>query len=147
MLPFPEIEIQKQLELHEGKRSKVYKDTVGKLTVGIGRNISDIPFSDDEIALMFSNDIKRSMHDLDQIAKWWRDLDSVRQRVLLDMCFNLGATRLSAFVNTLKAIQQGRYEDAARGMEQSKWYSQVGNRAKRLVEMMRTGRLPSELMD
>ena len=147
MLPFPEIEIQKQLELHEGKRSKVYKDTVGKLTVGIGRNISDIPFSDDEIALMFSNDIKRSMHDLDQIAKWWRDLDSVRQRVLLDMCFNLGATRLSGFVNTLKAIQQGRYEDAAKGMEQSKWYSQVGNRAKRLVEMMRTGRLPSELMD
>jgi len=138
--------IKHQLVLHEGKRERPYRDTVGKLTVGVGRNISDVPFSDDEIDLMLENDIHRAQDGLDRIAPWWRDLDTVRQRVLIDMCFNLGEACLSKFVNTLRAVEKGRYEDAARGMENSKWYRQVGNRAKRLVAMMRTGQLPKELI-
>lgn len=137
--------LRKQLQLHEGVRDRIYRDTVGKMTVGVGRNLTDVPFSADEIGLMFTNDLRRSQSGLDKIAPWWRDLDQVRQRILLDMCFNLGARSLAGFVNTLKAIQERRFDDAAAGMEASKWYGQVGDRAKRLVAMMRTGQLPEEL--
>ena len=137
--------LRKQLALHEGSRNRIYRDTVGKMTVGVGRNLTDVPFSADEIHLMFINDLKRAQDGLDRITPWWRDLDPVRQRVLLDMCFNMGAGSLAAFVNTLKAVRERRFEDAAAGMEASKWYGQVGARAKRLVEMMRTGKLPQEL--
>lgn len=138
--------IRKQLQLHEGYRDRIYRDTVGKMTVGIGRNVTDVPFGTDEIGLMFTNDLRRAQSGLDKIAPWWRDLDQVRQRVLLDMCFNMGARALAGFVNTLRAIQERRFDDAAAGMEASKWYGQVGARAKRLVEMMRTGELPEDLL-
>ena len=137
--------LRKQVQLHEGFRDRIYRDTVGKMTVGVGRNLTDVPFSADEIELMFTNDLRRAQVGLDKIAPWWRDLDQVRQRVLLDMCFNLGARSLSGFANTLRAIQERRFEDAAGGMEASKWYGQVGHRSKRLVAMMRTGQLPEEL--
>lgn len=136
---------RRQLAMHEGYRDRIYRDTVGKMTVGIGRNVTDVPFSPDEIDLMFSNDLRRAQAGLDKIAPWWRDLDVVRQRVLLDMCFNMGARTLAGFKNTLAAIRDGRFDDAAGGMEASRWSSQVGGRAVRLVAMMRTGELPPEL--
>ena len=52
------------------------------------------------------------------------------------MAFNLGETRLSQFKQTLTAINEGRYADAATGMRNSLWYKQVGARAERLATIM-----------
>lgn len=130
-----------QLSIDEGRRNKVYKDTVGKLTVGVGRNISDRAFSDDEIDLMLSNDIAIVEKELDRKLPWWRQMNDARQNVLANMAFNMGVPTLESFVNTLKAMQEARYADAAAGMLKSRWAAQVGNRAVRLATVMRTGEL------
>lgn len=130
-----------QLSIDEGRRSKVYTDTVGKLTVGVGRNISDRPFSDDEIDLMLSNDITIVEKELDRKLPWWRQMNDARQNVLANMAFNMGLPTLQSFVNTLKAMQEARYDDAAAGMLKSRWAAQVGSRAVRLAMVMRTGEL------
>lgn len=133
-----------QLRLHEGERRKPYRDTVGKLTIGIGRNLDDKGLRRDEIEYLLANDIADARADLDRYLPWWRGLDPVRQRVLIDMMFNMGAgspnrVGLLSFVNTLSNIRQGRYAEAAAMMLASKWASQVGSRAVRLATMMRTG--------
>ena len=133
-----------QLRLHEGERRKPYRDTVGKLTIGIGRNLDDKGLRRDEIEYLLANDIADSRADLDRYLPWWRGLDPVRQRVLIDMVFNMGAGSpkgggLLSFVNTLSEIRRGNYGIAADMMLASKWSAQVGRRAVRLATMMRTG--------
>ena len=124
---------------HEDLRLKPYKDSVGKLTIGIGRNLDDRGITRDEAFYLCANNIKEVEDDLDRDFPWWRQLDEVRQLVLADMCFNMGITVLSGFKRTLTAIQEHRFKDAARFMLESKWAEQVGRRAERLAEMMRTG--------
>lgn len=121
----------------EGLRLRLYKDTVGKITIGIGRNLDDVGISKDEAYLMLDNDIQRTSDSLDKNLPWWKTLDEVRQRVILNMAYNLGINSLLGFKNTLAAIQAGRYNDAADGMLASKWATQVGDRATRLAKMMR----------
>ena len=133
-----------QLRLHEGERRKPYRDTVGKLTIGIGRNLDDKGLRRDEIEYLLNNDIADARADLDRYLPWWRGLDPVRQRVLIDMSFNMGIGApnrggLLSFVNTLSEIRRGNYAIAADMMLASKWAQQVGRRAVRLATMMRTG--------
>lgn len=128
-----------QLKLHEGVRDRPYKDSVGKLTIGVGRNLTDKGLKPKEIEYLLMNDIMDCIDDLNKYLPWWRQLNEVRQRVLMDMCFNLGIGGLLGFKNTLAFIQSGDYEQASQNMLLSKWASQVGQRARRLSEMMRTG--------
>lgn len=131
---------KKQLILHESEELKLYKDTVGKYTIGIGRNLSDRGITKEESEFLFTTDYNLVIKELDRNLSWWKNLDEVRQRVLFDMCFNLGVTKLLAFKNTLEAIRTGRYDDAAAGMLNSLWAKQVKGRATRLANMMRTGK-------
>lgn len=123
----------------EGVKLKPYRDTVGKLTIGVGRNLDDVGISEAEAAHLLDGDIERTARALDKALPWWRNLDDVRQRVVLNMAFNMGINSLRRFKNTLAAIQAGKYEDAATGMLSSKWAQQVGQRAQRLASMMRKG--------
>jgi lysozyme len=131
--------LKKQLEIDEGRRERIYKDSVGKITCGVGRNLSDVPFSDDEIDLMLNNDVNKVCRQLDDKLPWWKNLTDVRQQVLANMAFNLGINGLLGFKNTLGMIQTGNYSGAAKAMLDSKWAMQVGNRANRLSDMMKRG--------
>lgn len=131
--------LKQELTRDEGRKFKPYKDTVGKTTIGVGRNLDDVGLSGDEIDLMLSNDISRASMSLDQALPWWASLSDARQRVMVNMCFNLGISRLMGFKNTLGLIQAGKYAEAADEMLKSLWAQQVGDRAKRLADMMRTG--------
>lgn len=128
-----------QLVAHEGLRLKPYKCTAGKTTIGVGRNLDDVGITEEEARFLLANDIERCKADLDANLPWWRGLNETRQRVLLDMCFNLGITRLLQFKNTLSAVRAGDFTNAARGMLDSKWATQVGKRATTLASMMMTG--------
>ena len=128
-----------QLKVHEGVRSKVYLDTEGIETIGVGRNLRDRGLSDDEIELMLANDIRDFQEEVESAFPWWSDMDDVRQRVVVDMAFNMGFGSLSKFVNTLAHIENGRYEEASVEMLDSKWARQVGDRANVLSGMMKTG--------
>jgi lysozyme len=128
-----------QLTIDEGRRALIYLDSVGKWTGGVGRNLVDRPFSDDEIDLMLSNDIDLVERELDRRVPWWREMSDARQNVLANMCFNLGITRLLGFTKTLALMRAGRYDAAAQEMLDSKWAKQVGARAVRLAALMRKG--------
>ena len=130
--------LKAELTRDEGRMNRIYVDTVGKVSGGIGRNLTDKGFRDNEIDLMYQNDIAETEAWLDRNLPWWRSLDPVRQRVMMNMAFNMQG-KLLTFVNTLAAIKRGDYAAAADGMLASKWASQVGDRAKRLADMMRSG--------
>lgn len=131
--------LSKQLEIDEGKRPKMYLDTVGKWTAGVGRNISDRAFSEDEIQLMLSNDINLAAKDVRQLVPGFDNLDDVRQEVLVNMSFNLGYGRLSGFKKFIAAVNSSEFATASLEMLDSKWAKQVGARAVRLSNAMRTG--------
>lgn len=131
--------LMQELSADEGRKKRIYVDTKGKVTGGVGRNLSDRDFSDDEIDLMLSNDIKGVCADLDRVLPWWRNISDARQRVLANMCFNMGIDRLLGFHNTLRMIASGMYQQASVEMLNSQWAKDVGDRAKRLSKMMREG--------
>ena len=125
---------------HEGLRLFPYKDTVGKLTIGVGRNLDDRGISRDEAMIMLTNDIEIARLGLIHAYPWFNSLDEVRQSVLVDMTFNMGIGGVSKFVLTIDYIKKGEYDKAAQEMLFSKWGKQVGGRAVELSEMMRTGK-------
>lgn len=135
----------RQLRLHEGERLKPYRCTAGKLTIGVGRNLEDRGISREESAMLLANDIANEERELVRALPWVAKLDEVRQRVLIDMSFNLGIVGLLGFKNTLATIQEGNYQRAAAMMLDSRWAEQVGARAERLARMMATGKDPREL--
>jgi lysozyme len=136
---FDRAELIAELVRDEGRRLMPYVDTAGKITIGVGRNLTDLGISLGECAAMLDKDIARAELGLDHALPWWRELDGVRQRVLLNMAFNLGLVGLSSFRATLGAIKEARFTDAAAGMQASLWARQVGRRAERLARMMESG--------
>lgn len=128
-----------QLIDHEGEKLFPYVDTVGKTTVGVGRNLTDVGISKEESRILLANDIKKVVAGLDAALPWWDSLSEARQRVLADMAFNLGLKGLLGFKNTLALVQRGDYDEAADNMLLSKWATQVGRRATTLAGMMRRG--------
>ena len=130
---------REQLRIDEGARAKPYTDTVGKTTIGVGRNLTDVGLSEDEIELLFVNDVARADAIARSVLHGFDGLTEPRKAIVVNMAFNMGRGALSQFRKTLAAIEEGRYEDAAREMLDSKWAGQVGNRALRLAENMRRG--------
>lgn len=131
--------LKAQLMRHEGLRLKPYRDTVGKLTIGVGRNLDDVGISENEAMLLLDSDISGVIGDLDRECPWWRNMSENRQLVIADMAFNLGIVRLKGFRNALQAMQEGRWDAAAREMLDSRWAAQVGSRAITLSDMMEVG--------
>ena len=130
------------LRRHEGVEPYAYKDHLGYITVGVGRCLEKdvgIGLSDDEIDYLLRNDIVRVQEELSEEYDWFADLDQVRQEAMINLSFNLGATRLRGFRNALAAMAEEDYETAANEFMDSKWSSQVGRRAYEVTQMIRTG--------
>ena len=124
---------------HEGLELKPYRCTAGHLTIGIGRNLDDRGITEDEARFLCQNDVDIVEQELTRKLPFIVGLDDVRIRVLLDMAFNLGVPRLSAFSNMWAALEEGDYKQAAVEMLDSRWARQVGRRATNLSQMMETG--------
>lgn len=132
----------------EGEVLHAYADSLGYLTIGVGRLIDQRRgggITHDEAMHLLRNDVAKVEAQLDAALPWWIGLSDARRRALINMAFNLGIGSrqppkgLLAFQNTLAAIKARDYEAAARGMLASRWAEQVGARARRLAEMMRVG--------
>lgn len=125
------------IEGHEGRKNKLYYDTEGVPTAGIGRNLLK-PFSDAVIELMFKEDLDEARADCLKYP-WFKGLNLPRQAVIENMMFNLGASRFAGFKKTIAYLDIGDFESASVEMLDSKWSVQVGNRSKELSKMMKTG--------
>lgn len=128
--------LKDQLILHEGLELKSYTCSAGYVTLGVGRNVEELGITEDEARYLLDNDILRVAKELDNAMPWWRDMSEVRQRVVVDMVFNLGITRFLNFKNAINAMQEEDWEEAAAQMLDSRWADQVGQRATRLAKAM-----------
>lgn len=148
--------LREQLSRHEDRRRFVYDDATGKPiaegtfvrglpTVGVGRNLAAKGLSDDEIDYLLDNDITDAITDASTF-RWFESLDPVRQSAVVELCFNLGLTRLRGFSKFLGAMAEQRFGVAAAELANSKWQKQVDpklgdgkGRADTLIHMIRTG--------
>ncbi|MGH8899502.1 MAG: glycoside hydrolase family protein [Egibacteraceae bacterium] len=131
--------LRDQLVRHEGLRLKPYRDTVGKLTIGVGRNLDDVGLTEEEAYDLLSNDVDRTERSLRSAVPCFGSLDDARQRVLADMAFNLGVTGLLQFKKMLAAVEARDFDLAASEMLGSAWAGQVKGRAETLARMMKRG--------
>lgn len=129
-----------QLRRHEGLRLHPYRCTAGKLTIGVGRNLDDNGITEDEANFLLSNDLMRVGEELRWNSPAFDKLDNVRKAVLIDMCFNLGISRLRMFKKMFAAIDEQDWALAAEEMIDSRWCLQVGQRCETLYAMMKTGK-------
>jgi len=131
-------EFKRHLRWAEGVKNFPYEDTEGNLTIGVGRNLDSNGLTDDEVEFLLQTDANNAIKDAKSLP-YWDSLNSARQLVVCDLCFNLGLTRFLRFTKTNAALSAGEYDKAADEMVDSRWYKQTGRRAERLVDAMRTG--------
>lgn len=134
--------MRQQLIEHEGLRLKPYKDSVGILTIGVGRNLDDVGISHEEAMALLDHDIVAHVSQLVSEYPWFEELDGIRQRALVDLHFNMGSARLAGFRRFLAAMARADYATAGTQLVASKWYEQVGRRGPRIVAMVETGEAP-----
>tara|TARA_R110001592_G_scaffold52346_7_gene160199 strand:+ start:695 stop:1132 length:438 start_codon:yes stop_codon:yes gene_type:complete len=136
------------LKRHEGEvvtngRHLIYKCSAGHWTIGIGRNVDlngGLGLSDDEVDYLLENDITRVIKELSSEYPWFNDLDDVRKDAMIDISFNLGATRFRGFKNALSAMESADYTLAAKEFLDSKWSRDVKGRSHELASMIETGK-------
>jgi lysozyme len=133
------MDIISQLKRDESCRLKPYVDSVGKVTIGVGRNLTDVGISQDEADTLLQHDIVNTSQALRVNLPWTEALDDVRRAALVNMAFNLGIHGLLGFKHFLEDVQSGKWQDAASEMLSSKWAEQVGARAHRLAQQIETG--------
>jgi len=130
--------VTRDLKRDEGFRSRPYRDTVGKLTIGYGRNLDDVGISKREALELLRYDVFIANKELLNFP-WYDDLTSCRKRALLNMMYNLGFTRFNKFKKMIKAFKVGDYPLAADEALDSEWAKQVGSRAERIADLIRQG--------
>jgi len=128
-----------QLMRDEGVVLHAYRDALGNLTIGVGHNLDAKGISHRAVMVILADDINDARHDLVAALPWVTKLDMARQDALTNMCFNMGIVGLQGFTNMLAALQAGDWATAAREALQSKWATQVGERATRLAHQFETG--------
>jgi lysozyme len=137
--------LREQLIDHEGLKLHAYQDSLGYWTIGVGRLIDKRKggrITRDEALYLLDNDIAEKIGELRAALPWFTTQDEIRQRALVDLAFNLGVPGLLTFKNTLAAWQRGDYAGAARGLQHSLWFKQVGRRGPRIVHMVKEGTEP-----
>jgi lysozyme len=123
---------------HEGLRLKPYTDSVGKLTIGVGRNLDDVGISRDEAMALLDADIDKALAALMGFS-WFSYMDETRQAALADMVFNVGLSRFLCFSRMIAAIEREDWAGAARELLDSAYAKQVGARAVELADQLHTG--------
>lgn len=139
-----------QLKSDEGFRAKPYKDSLGFDTIGYGTKlplsryeselISSQEVSKEEAEFLLRHRLIQYVSELSQYKPIFHQLDTNRQGVLCNMVYQLGVPNLLKFKKMWSAIEQKNYIEASEQMQDSRWFRQTPNRAKRLIKRMRGGR-------
>lgn len=144
-----------RLILHEGMVLKPYRCPMGKLTIGVGRNLDDNPLSSEELRalgdykhgitengakMLLRNDILRCYEQLKKHIAGFEELDPDRQYALLDMCFQLGFKGLKKFRKMLKAIEKKDFIWASFECLTSDYAKQTPKRARRVAQAIKIGK-------
>ena len=141
--PFDVIKLRLQLITDEGAVYKIYMDHLGNETFGIGHLVNpDDPeyrlpvgtvVDPRRVAEAFDYDVEWTLADCHRVFSGWNGYPDEAQQVFANMMFNMGATRLAKFKKMIAAANEGDWEMSASEGRNSIWYSQVINRAERLM--------------
>ena len=139
--------LRKQLEIDEGCKYVIYLDHLNLPTHGIGHLIlqSDpehgqpvgTPVSEDRVIECFEKDLESVQKDCYRLYDDFDDLPEAVQEIIANMLFNMGLGRMKAFKGMKRNVDARQWDKAADEMVDSRWYNQVGERSKRLVEKKR----------
>jgi lysozyme len=153
--------LYEQVRLHEGIREYAYEDTEGNPTIGIGFNLADkdnkkilasmgynvkeviagkIRLTEPVIRSLYERSIAKATKDANNWLPNLSEQPESVQKAVIDMSFNLGATKLAGFAKTREALINKNYQEASKQMMDSKWAKQVGKRANTLSEMVRSAK-------
>ena len=141
--------LKEQIKRHEGEVLEVYADSLGYLTLGVGHLIqpndpehgqpAGTPVSQEVVDKYYEIDFDKHLEETKHVIGHdvFDGLPGEIQEVLVNMCFNLGGTRLGKFRNMLNAVEDHDWERMAVEMEASRWFKQVGRRSVELQEIVR----------
>jgi len=131
--------VKELITKHEGIRLKPYLDTVGKLTIGIGRNLTDVGITTIEAEMLLDTDLRNATAAAQEIfPNFWTYSDN-RKNALLDMIVNLGKTRFLLFRFLIAAVKAEDWETARKEMLNSLWAAQVPSRAQEDAALILAG--------
>lgn len=138
--------LREQLKIDEGVKYEIYRDHLGYLTFGIGHLITEkdpeygqpvkTEVSADRVNEVFNADVQLYINETKKVFSDLESKPETIQLVLVNMCFNLGAPRLSNFKKFIAAINDQQWSEAAVEMMDSRWARQVGPRAERLRDVV-----------
>ncbi len=157
-------ELAKYLTFNEGLRTKRYYDSRGIPTIGVGYNLErdgarkaieavgadydriksgKESLSENQVEALLASDARAAIETARSLFPDFDKYDPARQLVLADLAFNLGEARLANFTDFISAVKANDWDRAASALRKSKWFAEVGKRAVRNIEAIRTGVLPS----
>jgi lysozyme len=130
---------------HEGYRNKVYLDTLGKRTVGVGHLCvedwwdDNVEYEEKFLMDILQKDLQESIRGARELMEEYgcKDIDEKAEELLIEMVFQLGKTGVSKFRNMWKCLSELNYVGASFEMLDSKWAKQTPNRAKAMAEQMK----------
>ena len=136
--------LMKSVKAHEGFRNSVYKDTLGKRTVGYGHLCVEDHWEDNreytvpELERVLEADLNNAIRGAEELCSDCPVLDDQAKEIIVEMVFQLGKTGVSKFRNMWKALKQTppSYSVAATEMLDSRWAKQTPNRAKEMSDHM-----------
>ena len=141
-------QLREELERDEGCVNEIYLDHLGYETFGIGHLIRyheeeygwSVGTDVDErrVQEVFEQDVQTVLSDCEKLYDDFYKLPEEAQLIIANMMFNMGYTRLSKFRGMKRGVYSRNWEEAADEMVDSRWYTQVTNRADRLVVRMRS---------
>ena len=140
-------QLRDTLKVDEGCVNSIYLDHLNLPTLGIGHHINEwdeeygkpvgTPVSEERVNELFDKDIEITIDECEQLFGNFQELPEEVQQILANMMFNLGRPRLSKFRKLCKAVAEKNWQECAAQMHDSKWRTQVPNRAERLISRMK----------
>lgn len=149
------MDVKQFIEKHEGRRKRVYQCPAGANTIGVGWNIdaNELPqdiahhlaqqgsITDAMIDRLLEISIRRAVADCRALFPGFDDMSDARRMALTDFVFQLGFRRARQFSRAVAAVNTGRWEDAAKEMRDSAWFTQTPRRAEEITNIIETGEL------
>ena len=140
-------DLKARVRLHEGVRTQMYLDSLGKATIGIGhlikphereRYAEGVEISMDEVEELFEMDLIRAAAGAESLIKECigHDLPPHIEEVILEMVYQLGTQGVRNFKKFWKALRIKDWKTAASEMKDSRWHKQTTKRCESLAEIV-----------
>jgi lysozyme len=145
------VDMKERLKVHEGYRRRLYRDTKGKMTIGVGWNLTahrppdDILaylrirgyITDEMVERLLDISLSAAVRDCQKAFPEFESYPDGRKCALIDMTFQMGAGIWHG--KTAKLIKSGRWTEAADRVKSWPYYQQTPERADENISLLKEG--------